>query len=132
MLLLLLGGLQAQEPVKTPVILPVPVLVVRLENVEVTPDRRNLLAHVTVRNPGRQTERVYWQDFLTLVSAGGELVRPPTDAGVDQGQGLVRTFGSFDLPAGGKIRMVIYFPLQPADLPARLRLSDERETRPYR
>jgi hypothetical protein len=27
---------------------------------------------------------------------------------------------------------VIYFPLQPADLPARLRLSDERETRPYR
>lgn len=114
--------------------MPVPCqgLEVRFQNAEVTSDRRNLLVHVLVRNPGHQVERVFWQDWFTLVNARGEALRPPTDAGVDQGQGLVRTLGSWELPAGGKARMLIYFPLSSGDLPARLRLTDERELGPYR
>lgn len=104
----------------------------RFHNAEVTPDKRNLLVHVTVRNPSREVQRVHWQDYVTLINAAGEPLRPPTDAGVDQGQGLVRTFGPWDLAPGKQARMLIYFPLTAGDLPARLRFSDDRELGPYR
>lgn len=119
-------------PVRAEVRLPVEGLDVRFQNAEVTSDQRNFLVHVLIRNPGKEVQRVYWQDYFTLVNARGEALRPPTDGGVDQGQGLVRTFGSWELAPGGKARMLIYFPLVPGDLPVKLRLSDERELGPYR
>lgn len=119
-------------PARAEVRLAVEGLDVRFQNAEVTPDKRNLLVHVLVRNPGKEVQRVYWQDYFTLVTSAGESLRPPTDAGVEQGRGLVRTFGSYELEGGGRARMLIYFPLVTSDLPVRLRLADDRELGPYK
>ncbi|MEW6280180.1 MAG: hypothetical protein AB1758_16250 [Candidatus Eremiobacterota bacterium] len=106
---------------------------VRLTNVEVTPDGRNVLVHAEVRNPLPEPAIVYWQDFCQVVTCRGEALRPPTDAGVDSGTGLHRVFGSYQLGARAKARMLIYFPLDPAERPVRLRIADGRLTeREYR
>ncbi len=95
-------------------------LVLRVSGAEVTPDRRNFLAHVEVREVAGQEAMVHWQDWFAAVTADGTRMRPPTDVGADYGGGLQRCFGPRPLGAGKRVRLMIYWPLYPEERPVRL------------
>ena len=102
---------------------------IRVPNLEVTPDRRNVLVHAYLTNNNAQPSSIYWQHYFTVINSKGESVRPASDCGEDFGNGLVHTMGIFSIPAGKKVRVMIYFPIEPDEVPIRLQFSDGAITR---
>jgi len=92
----------------------------RVVGAEVTPDRRNFLAHVEVREVAGRDAMIHWQDWFAAVTADGTRMRPPTDVGADYGGGLQRCFGARPLAAGKRVRLLIYWPIYPHERPIRL------------
>jgi hypothetical protein len=102
---------------------------VRVPNGEITPDQRTILVHAFLTSP-QSVNSVSWQTLFTLVNRKGEELRPSSDCGVDSGNGMVITMGSFPLPAEREVRLLIYFPIHADELPVHLRLPDDSETVP--
>lgn len=96
----------------------------RVVGAEVTPDQRNFLAHVQVRETLGRPATVSWQSWFAALTTTGERLRPPTDVGVDDGSGLKRVFGPRPLPAKGRLRLMIYWPIYPHERPIRLWVQD--------
>lgn len=114
----------AQETTPRPFRLPhefrVEGVSLKIVGAEVTPDRRNFLAHVEVEERAGKEARIYWQDWFAAVSGDGTRMRPPTDVGVDDGSGLRRCFGSQVLGPGKRFRLLIYWPIYEHERPLRL------------
>lgn len=87
---------------------------------EVTPDKRNFVVHVDVREQLGREARVHWQDWFAAIAVDGTRMRPPTDVGVDDGSGLRRCFGSQPIKPGQRLRLMIYWPIYAHELPIRL------------
>lgn len=119
-LLLAAPALADEESFRLPHEFRVEGISLRVVGAEVTPDRRNFLAHVDVEELEGKEKRVYWQDWFAAVAQDGTRMRPPTDVGVDDGGGLRRCFGSQPIGPRKRYRLLIYWPIYEHERPIRL------------
>jgi hypothetical protein len=104
---------------------------VHVPNIEVTRDDRNVLVHCSMTNPSGQSLSVDWQHFFTVINSKGDSVRPASDCEEDWGNGFVLTMGSFSIKPGKTVQLLIYFPIEPSEVPIQMQFADGAITREH-